>query len=128
MSLTQARVAARAIAEQARKVSQNASKGGWEVDPWTQEQLKAESTLNDAISRLEEKGTWKRWSCHICPLGGAYYYDAEAYREHMMTHLSAERRRLMPLPDSKVRALHHSNQASSNQPPPLSHHMTSLSH
>ena len=103
VSCQQARLAARAIAEQARKVSSNAIKGGWEIDPWTQEQLKAESTLDVALARLESHGTWKRWSCHICP-DGTYFYDAESFRSHMSAqHLSTERQVLIPeANDSKV--------------------------
>lgn len=102
VSVSQARIAARAIAEQARKVSSNAIKGGWEVDPWTQEQLKAEATLEDALQRLESHGTWKRWTCHICQGGsGTFFYDAETFRSHMSTqHLTQERRSLMPEADS----------------------------
>lgn len=52
-----------------------------DADAYIAEQCGLECALDEALSRLAARGTWKVWRSH---LDGAECYDAEEYRRHVV--------------------------------------------
>lgn len=52
-----------------------------ELDPYILEQAALEEALQEALSRLTARNTWKVWRSHV---DGKEYYDAEEYRRHVV--------------------------------------------
>lgn len=53
----------------------------WGPDPYLTEQLHIEETLEEALARLKERGTWKVW---VDWESGQEFYDAESFRQHVV--------------------------------------------
>lgn len=50
-------------------------------DPYLQEQLQMAAGLEAAMEQLRQRGSWKAWHCH---LDSKSFYDAEAFRTHIV--------------------------------------------
>lgn len=62
-------------------------------------ETRLDEILEEAMSRLKRKGTWKIWRW---PLDDTEFFDAETFRQHVLEkHIKSELRELLPKLESK---------------------------